>query len=39
MVADIRRGYDLESENPPQEVHNFYSLLTASEEKCTMAPM
>jgi hypothetical protein len=39
MVADIGRGYDLESENPPQEVHNFYSLLTASEEKCTMAPM
>jgi hypothetical protein len=27
------RGYDLESEDPPSEVHNFYRLLSASEEK------
>jgi hypothetical protein len=33
MVADIERGYDLESEDPPPEVHNFYRLLTTSEEK------
>jgi hypothetical protein len=33
MVADIRRGYDLESEDPPLEVQNFYKLLAASEEK------
>jgi hypothetical protein len=33
MVADIGRGYDLESEDPPLEVHNFYKLLAASEEK------
>jgi hypothetical protein len=33
MVADIKRGYDLESEDPPLEVRNFYRLLTASEEK------
>jgi hypothetical protein len=33
MVADIGRGYDLESEDPPPEVHNFYRLLVASEEK------
>ncbi len=39
MVADTRRGYDLESEDPPSEVQNFYMLLAASEEKCTMAPM
>jgi poly(3-hydroxybutyrate) depolymerase len=39
MVADIERGYDLESEDPPPEVKNFYRLLTASEEKCTMAPI
>jgi hypothetical protein len=31
MVADIERGYDLKSEDPPPEVHNFYRLLT--EEK------
>jgi hypothetical protein len=33
MVADIGRGYDLESEDPPSEVQNFYRLLAASEEK------
>jgi hypothetical protein len=33
MVADIGKGYDLESEDPPQEVQNFYMLLAASEEK------
>jgi hypothetical protein len=33
MVADIGRGYDLESEDPPPEVQNFYRLSVASEEK------
>jgi hypothetical protein len=33
MVADIGRGYDLESEDPPPKVQNFYKLLAASEEK------
>jgi hypothetical protein len=33
MVADIGRGYDLESEDTPPEVQNFYSLLAALEEK------
>jgi hypothetical protein len=33
MIADIERGYDLESKNPPPEVQNFYRLLVASEEK------
>jgi hypothetical protein len=33
MVADNRRGYDLESEDPPSKVQNFYRLLAASEEK------
>jgi hypothetical protein len=33
MVADIRRGYDRESEDPPSKVQIFYRLLTASEEK------
>jgi hypothetical protein len=33
MVADIERGYDIESEDPPSEVQNFYRLLTTSEEK------
>jgi hypothetical protein len=37
MVADIGRGYDLESEDPPPKVQNFYRLLAASEEKCTTA--
>jgi isocitrate lyase len=32
MVADIGRGYDLESEDPPSEVQNFYKLLVASEK-------
>jgi hypothetical protein len=33
MVADIGRGYNLESKDPPPEVQNFYRLLAASEEK------
>jgi hypothetical protein len=33
MVADIGRGYDMESEDPPLEVQNFCRLLAASEEK------
>jgi hypothetical protein len=33
MVADIGRGYDLESEDPLPEVQNFYRLLTVSKEK------
>jgi hypothetical protein len=33
IVADIGRGYDLESEDPPLEVQNFYRLLATSEEK------
>jgi hypothetical protein len=33
MVADIGRGCDLESEDPPPEVQNFYRLIAASEEK------
>jgi hypothetical protein len=33
MVADIGRGYDIESEDPPFEVQNFYRLLVAPEEK------
>jgi hypothetical protein len=33
MIADIGRGYDLESKDPPSEVQNFYRFLTASEEK------
>jgi hypothetical protein len=33
MIADIERGYDLESKDPPPEVENFYRLLTTSEEK------
>jgi hypothetical protein len=32
-VADIGRGYDLEFEDPPPVVHNFYKLLVVSEEK------
>jgi hypothetical protein len=39
MVADIERGYNLESKDPLLEVQNFYRLVVASEEKCTMAPM
>jgi hypothetical protein len=33
MVDDIRRGYNLESKDPPTEVQNFYKLLAISEEK------
>jgi hypothetical protein len=33
MIADIGRGYDMESEDPLLEVQNFYRLLVASEEK------
>jgi hypothetical protein len=33
MVADIGRGYDMESEDLPSKVQNFYRLLAASEEK------
>jgi hypothetical protein len=33
MVVDIGRGYNLEYEDPPSEVQNFYRLLAASEEK------
>jgi hypothetical protein len=33
MIADTRRGYDLESEDPLSDVQNFYKLLAASEEK------
>jgi hypothetical protein len=33
MVADIGRGYDLESKDPPPEVQNFYKLLVVSKEK------
>jgi hypothetical protein len=31
MVADIGRGYDLGSTDPPSEVQNFYKLLACSE--------
>jgi hypothetical protein len=31
IVADIGKGYDLESEDPPPEVQNFYKLLVALE--------
>jgi hypothetical protein len=33
MVADIGRGYNLESEDPPPEVPNFYRLLAVPKEK------
>jgi hypothetical protein len=33
MIADIGRGYNLESKDLPPEMQNFYMLLTASEEK------
>jgi hypothetical protein len=33
MVADIGRGYNLEPEDPPSKVQNFYRHLAASEEK------
>jgi hypothetical protein len=31
MVDDIGRGYDLESEDPPPEVQNFYRFLITLE--------
>jgi hypothetical protein len=33
MVADITRGYDLESEDPPPEVQNFCRLLASPKVK------
>jgi hypothetical protein len=33
MVADIGRGYHLESEDLPPKVQNLYKLLAASKEK------
>jgi hypothetical protein len=39
MVADIGRGYDLESEDPPPEIQNFYRPLPPQKKKCTMAPI
>jgi hypothetical protein len=39
MVADIRRVYDLKSEDPPPEVQNFIGSLRPQKTKCTMAPM
>jgi hypothetical protein len=33
IVANIERGYDLESENLLPEVQNFYRLIAALEEK------
>jgi hypothetical protein len=33
MLADIGKGYNLESKDPLPEVQNFYRLLAASEEK------
>jgi hypothetical protein len=39
MVADIGKGYDLKSEDPPLDVQNFYRILAASEEKCMMELM
>jgi hypothetical protein len=33
MVANIGRGYDLESEDPLSKMQNLYRLLVASEEK------
>jgi hypothetical protein len=33
MVANIERGYDLESKDPMPEVQTFYKLFAASEEK------
>jgi hypothetical protein len=32
VVADIGRGYNLESEDPPPEMQNFYMLISVSEE-------
>jgi hypothetical protein len=33
MIVDIGWGYDLESEDSPLEVQNFYMFLAVSEEK------
>jgi hypothetical protein len=33
MVADIKKGYDIESEDPPLLVQDFYKLLAALKEK------
>jgi hypothetical protein len=33
MIADIGRGYDLESKDPSPKVKNFYRPLVDSEEK------
>jgi hypothetical protein len=33
MVADIHRGYDLESVDPPSKIQNFYKLIAVLEEK------
>jgi hypothetical protein len=33
MIVDIGRGYVLKSADPQLEVHNFYRLIVASEEK------
>jgi hypothetical protein len=35
MVADMGRGYNLESADPPPKVQNFYRLLAA----CRMIPL
>jgi hypothetical protein len=31
VVADIRRGYNLESKDPPPKMQNFYMLIFISE--------
>jgi hypothetical protein len=36
MAADIGKGYDLESEDPPSEVRNFNGSLLPQKKKCTM---
>jgi hypothetical protein len=33
MVSNIGMRYDLEFDDPPPEVQNFYTLLATSEEK------
>jgi hypothetical protein len=39
MVADIGRGYDIESEDPQRRCRIFISSLPPQKKKCTMAPM
>jgi hypothetical protein len=39
MVTDIGRGYDLEFEDPPPKVYNFYKLLAPQKKKRTVAPV